>query len=184
MGQLYRLKTATTADKSSVGAVTEALAGTCYRARTVFRRTAHARSKICRDQDRENGFLKDGQITPEKRDSVESLGKYKAFFLVTADRDGVGSRGQNKFFAIDPGHSLEGNGRFLEVNDNFSFKPQSPASRIFPSLTTTRALRNFRGPWISAPCSNLERLSRRLFHQGTGDFPRRDRAASEDPQRT
>jgi hypothetical protein len=59
---------------------------------------------------------------------MEPLGKYKAFFLVTADRDGIGKRGQNKgfaggkFFAIDPGHSLEGNGKYLEISDDFSFK--------------------------------------------------------------
>ena len=59
---------------------------------------------------------------------MESLGKYKAFFLLTADRDGIGKRGQNKgfaggkFFAIDPGHSLEGNGKYLQISDDLSFK--------------------------------------------------------------
>ena len=85
-------------------------------------------------KEKSNGYIKDGQIVPPNGEKVESLGRYKAFFLVTADRDAVGSRGQNKgfvkgqgnmpgtFFAIDPGHSLEGNSRFLEVDDNFSFK--------------------------------------------------------------
>lgn len=143
MGQLYRLQTATTADKSSAGAVTEALANDLTRLAgipsqelTIVRgQYSDGHPKLMLEakfadgySDMERGFLKDGQIDPSKRNQVENLGKYKAFFLVTADRDGVGSRGQNKgfangqFFAIDPGHSLEGNGRYLEVDDNFSFK--------------------------------------------------------------
>ncbi|MBQ7607499.1 MAG: hypothetical protein IJU76_05965 [Desulfovibrionaceae bacterium] len=143
LGQIYRLQTATTADKASVGAVTEALANDLTRLAgipsqelTIVRgQYSDGHPKLMLEakfaegyKDMEEGFLKDGQVAPDKRESLESLGKYKAFFLVTADRDGVGSRGQNKgfakgqFFAIDPGHSLEGNGRFLEVDDNFSFK--------------------------------------------------------------
>ncbi|MBQ7584850.1 MAG: hypothetical protein IJU40_01200 [Desulfovibrionaceae bacterium] len=149
MGQIYRLNTATTADHSSAGAVTEALANDLTRLAGVPSQELN----IMRGQysdghpklmlmakfadgytDMENGYIKDGQIVPPNGQRVESLGKYKAFFLVTADRDAVGSRGQNKgfivkdngepgkFFAIDPGHSLESNGRFLEVDDNFSFK--------------------------------------------------------------
>ena len=148
-GQIYRLQTATTADKSSVGAVTEALANDLTRiigipsqelsiVRGVY---SDGHPKIMLEakfadgySDMENGYIKDGQIVPPAGENVESLGKYKAFFLVTADRDAVGSRGQNKgftkdpnggvsrFFAIDPGHSLEGNSRYLEVSDNFDFK--------------------------------------------------------------
>ena len=149
MGQIYRLQTATTADKSSVGAVTEALANDLTRiARIPSQQLSIVRGRYSDGhpklmleakfaegyKDMENGFIKDGQIVPPNGKQVGRLGRYKAFFLVTADRDAVGSRGQNKgftfgrngdpgtFFAIDPGHSLEGNGRFLEVNDNFSFK--------------------------------------------------------------
>ncbi len=149
MGQVYRLQTATTADKSSAGAVTEALANDLTRIAgvpsqelTIVRgQYSDGHPKLMLQakfaegyKDMENGYLRDGQIVPPDGEKVESLGRYKAFFLVTADRDAVGSRGQNKgfvkgrnnrpgtFFAIDPGHSLEGNSRFLEVDDNFSFK--------------------------------------------------------------
>lgn len=149
MGQLYRLQTATTADKSSAGAVTEALANDLTRLAgipsqelsIVRGQYSDGHPKLMLEakfaegyKDMENGYIKDGQIVPPNGESVQRLGKYKAFFLVTADRDAVGSRGQNKgfvqgqdgqpgtFLAIDPGHSLEGNGRFLEVDDNFSFK--------------------------------------------------------------
>ena len=148
-GQLYRLQTATTATNASAGAVTEALANDLTRLVGVPTQELSIvrgeysngypklmlEAKFADDyKDMENGYIKDGQIVPPAGEKVESLGRYKAFFLVTADRDGVGSRGQNKgfikgkegqpskFFAIDPGHSLEGNGRFLEVDDNFSFK--------------------------------------------------------------
>ena len=149
MGQIYRLQTATTADKSSAGAVTEALANDLTRLAgipsqelcIVRGKYSDGHPKLMLEakfaegyKDMENGYIKDGQIVPPNGEKVESLGRYKAFFLVTADRDAVGSRGQNKgfvqgvngqpgkFFAIDPGHSLEGNSRFLEVDDNFSFK--------------------------------------------------------------
>jgi hypothetical protein len=75
-----------------------------------------------------NGYIKDGRIVPPGNEKLESLGKYKATFLVLADRDAVGRLGQNKgfaggkFFAIDPGHSLEGNGKDLQIEDNLSFK--------------------------------------------------------------
>ena len=148
-GQIYRLQTATTANASSAGAVTEALANDLTRLAgipsqelTIVRgQYSDGHPKLMLEakfaegySDMEKGYIKDGQIVPPEGEKVESLGRYKAFFLVSADRDAVGSRGQNKgfvkgqdtepgrFFAIDPGHSLEGNSRFLEVDDNFSFK--------------------------------------------------------------
>jgi len=142
-GQIYRLQTATTADKSSAGAVTEALANDLSRLAGVpTQELSIVRGKYSDGHpkimlqarfaegysDMEAGFLKDGQVVPPEGAQTESLGKYKAFFIVTADRDAVGSRGQNKgfangqFFAIDPGHSLEGNSRYLELDDNFQFK--------------------------------------------------------------
>lgn len=148
-GRLYRLATARTALQSSAGAVTEALANDLTRLAGVpSQELAIVRGQYSDGHpklmleakfaegysDMENGYIRDGQIVPPNGEKVESLGRYKAFFLVTADRDAVGSRGQNKgfvkgqdgmpgmFFAIDPGHSLEGNSRFLEVDDNFSFK--------------------------------------------------------------
>ncbi|MBP3730347.1 MAG: hypothetical protein J6I40_02615, partial [Mailhella sp.] len=154
-GQIYRLQTATTADDSSAGAVTEALANDLTRIAgipsqelTIVRgQYSDGHPKLMLEakfaegyKDMENGYIKDGQIEPPQGEKTEGLGRYKAFFLVTADRDAVGSRGQNKgfikgkdgqpstFFAIDPGHSLEGNARFLEVNDNFFFKDTYGAS--------------------------------------------------------
>ena len=147
MGQLYRFQTRTTADKASAGAVTEALANDLTRLAGVPSQELEIVSGQYSDghpklmlsakfadgyKDMEAGMLKDGRVVkpadaPEDL-QMEGLGKYKAFFLVTADRDGVGSRGQNKgfidgkFFAIDPGHSLEGNGKYLEISDDLSFK--------------------------------------------------------------
>ena len=147
MGQLYRFTSRQSADTISAGAVTEALANDLTRIagvpsqelEIVRGRYSDGHPKIMlaakfKDgyKDMEAGMLKDGRVVkPKGADpnlEMESLGKYKAFFLLTADRDGVGKRGQNKgfaggkFFAIDPGHSLEGNGKYLEVSDDFSFK--------------------------------------------------------------
>ena len=142
-GTIYRLQTAQTADKISAGAVTEALANDLSRImgiptqdlRIVRAKYSDGHPKIMLQakyadgyKDLERGYIKDGRIVPPNGEKVEKLGKYKAFFLASADRDGVGSRGQNKgfakgkFFAIDPGHSLEGNGKYLEVDDNLAFK--------------------------------------------------------------
>ena len=38
-------------------------------------------------KDMERGYIKDGQIVPPDGEQVENLGRYKAFFLVTADRE-------------------------------------------------------------------------------------------------
>ena len=143
MGQIYRFQTRATADKISAGAVTEALANDLTRIAGVPSQEleivrgeysdGHPKLMLAAKfangyKDMEAGFLKDGRIVAPGSQKLESLGKYKAFFLLTADRDGVGKRGQNKgfvngkFFAIDPGHSLEGNGKYLEIADDFSFK--------------------------------------------------------------
>ena len=150
MGQLYRFTSRQSADKISAGAVTEALANDLTRLagvpsqelEIVRGQYSDGHSKIMLAakfangyKDMEAGMLKDGRAVPAPpgKDGVkgpdpEPLGKYKAFFLLTADRDGVGKRGQNKgfidgkFFAIDPGHSLEGNGKYLDISDDFSFK--------------------------------------------------------------
>ena len=114
-------------------------------------------------KDMEAGMLKDGRVVPPKDApadlEMEPLGKYKAFFLVTADRDGVGSRGQNKgfingkFFAIDPGHSLEGNGKYLDVSDDLSFKDTygrstKPRFKNFSVSMMTLALPSSLAYWI------------------------------------
>ena len=154
LAQYYRFDTAQSADDISAGAVTEALANDLTRLAGV----PSQELEIVRGQysdghpklmlqakfaegykDMEDGFIKDGRIVPPTRKNgkpveLESLGKYKAFFLLTADRDAIGKRGQNKgfaqgkFFAIDPGHSLEGNGKYLEISDDFSFKDTYGAS--------------------------------------------------------
>jgi len=147
LGQIYRLQTAASADSISAGAVTEALANDLTRIAgvpsqelTISRgeySDGHPKlmleAKFAKGyRDMEAGFIKDGRVVmppgayPDEK--PEALGKYKAFFLLTADRDGIGKRGQNKgfingkFFAIDPGHSLEGNGKYLDISDDFSFK--------------------------------------------------------------
>lgn len=144
-GKIYRLNVTKKADDISASAVTEALANDISRImgiptqelRIVRGKYSDGHPKIMLEakfangyKDLESGFIKDGQLVKPKDYpyDLEKLGKYKAFFLVTADRDAIGSRGQNKglingkFFAIDPGHSLEGNGKYLEVEDNLSFK--------------------------------------------------------------
>ena len=147
MGQLYRFTSRQSADSISAGAVTEALANDLTRLAGVpsqeleiVRGTysdGHPKIMLAAKfadgyKDLEAGMLKDGRVVkpagagPDLK--MESLGKYKAFFLLTADRDGIGKRGQNKgfvggkFFAIDPGHSLEGNGKYLKISDDLSFK--------------------------------------------------------------
>lgn len=85
--------------------------------------------------------MQDGVITQPKDPAsktyqslrVPDLGKYKILLLLLGDRDAVGSKGNNKglifrengaptFFAIDPGHSLEGNGPALAISEDFSFQ--------------------------------------------------------------
>ena len=149
LGQIYRLQTASSADSISAGAVTEALANDLTRVAGVPSQElqivrgqysdGHPKLMLAAKfaegyKDMEDGMLKDGRaVPPTNKDGTkgpdpEPLGRFKAFFLVTADRDAVGRRGQNKgfvngkFFAIDPGHSLEGNGKYLEISDDFSFK--------------------------------------------------------------
>jgi hypothetical protein len=64
----------------------------------------------------------------ESDTSITALGRNKIFMLALADRDAVGSRGDNKgrigntFAAIDPGHSLEGLMGFRNINSDFSFE--------------------------------------------------------------
>ena len=147
MGQIYRFTSRQSADTISAGAVTEALANDLTRIAGVPAQEleivrgqysdGHPKIMLAAKfkdgyKDLEAGMLKDGRVVkPAGADpnlQMESLGKYKAFFLVTADRDGIGKRGQNKgfaggkFFAIDPGHSLEGNGKYLQISDDLSFK--------------------------------------------------------------
>ena len=147
LGQIYRFQTRATADHISAGAVTEALANDLTRVAGVPAQEleivrgeysdGHPKLMLAAKfangyKDLEAGMLKDGRVVkPEGAPpnlKMEPLGKYKAFFLVTADRDGIGKRGQNKgfvdgkFFAIDPGHSLEGNGKYLKVSDDLSFQ--------------------------------------------------------------
>ena len=146
-GPIYRFTSRQSADTISAGAVTEALANDLTRIAGVPAQEleivrgqysdGHPKIMLAAKfkdgyKDLEAGMLKDGRVVKPKgapKDlQLESLGKYKAFFLVTADRDGIGKRGQNKgfadgkFFAIDPGHSLEGNGKYLQVSDDLSFK--------------------------------------------------------------
>ncbi len=142
-GFFYRNFRLTSADKASAGAVREALANDITRLLGVPAQElslvrgeysdGHPKLMLSAKfadgyQDLEKGFLRDGQAVPgEDGRPIEPLGKYKALFLALADRDAVGSHGQNKgirdgrFFAIDPGHSLEGNGKDLEIHDDLSF---------------------------------------------------------------
>ena len=148
-GFFYRSFRLTSADDASCGAVAESLANDLTRLSgvpaqelsIVRGKYSDGHPKLMLEAKFANGYhdfdnycLKDGRIVPpptangEPQVEIEDLGKYKAMFLLLADRDAVGSHGQNKgvvggrFFAIDPGHSLEGNGKDLEIRDDFSFK--------------------------------------------------------------
>ena len=143
-GAGYRLVSIVTADKASVGAVGEALANDVTRIlgipaqelSIVRGEYSDGRPKLLLQaqfadgyHDLEDGSIRDGQAMAAPGDAapLEPLGRYKAVFLALADRDAVGSHGQNKgivggrFFAIDPGHSMEHDGQYLEIRDDFSF---------------------------------------------------------------
>lgn len=148
-GSVMRYATSSSADSISVSAVSEALANDLTRLAGIPAQEL----EIVRGQysdghpklmvqakfsdgykDMDKGFIQDGRVVGN---NVESLGKYKAFFLLLADRDAVGKYGQNKgfvpgkdggdaqFFAIDPGHSLEGESKKLHISDDLSFKDTS-----------------------------------------------------------
>lgn len=148
-GAFFRAFRLTTADAASAGAVAEALANDLTRAMGVPTQElslvkgrysdGHEKlmlvSKFAHGyRDFDGNFLRDGRLVGRQDahgnviEQPEDIGRYKAMFLLLADRDAVGSHGQNKgivnghFFAIDPGHSLEGNGAALEIHDDFSFK--------------------------------------------------------------
>lgn len=148
-GAFFRAFRLTTANEASAGAVAEALANDLTRAMGVPTQElslvkgrysdGHEKlmlvSKFAHGyKDFDGNFLRDGRLVGRQDahgnviEQPEDIGRYKAMFLLLADRDAVGSHGQNKglvngqFFAIDPGHSLEGNGAALEIHDDFSFK--------------------------------------------------------------
>lgn len=148
-GAFFRAFRLTTANEASAGAVAEALANDLTRAMgvptqelsLVRGRYSDGHEKIMLVSKFANGyhdfdgnFLRDGRLVGRTDahgnviEQPEDIGRYKAMFLLLADRDAVGSHGQNKgivngrFFAIDPGHSLEGNGPALEIHDDFSFR--------------------------------------------------------------
>ena len=148
-GAFFRAFRLTTANAASAGAVAEALANDLTRAMgvptqelsLVKGRYSDGHEKLMLVSKFANGyrdfdgnFLKDGRLVGRQDahgnviEQPEDIGRYKAMFLLLADRDAVGSHGQNKgivngrFFAIDPGHSLEGNGAALEIHDDFSFR--------------------------------------------------------------
>lgn len=143
-GFFFRKFRLTTSDKASAGAVAEAfandltrMAGIPAQELSIVRgRYSDGHTKLMLQakfadgyKDLEDGFIRDGRIVNQNDGQpLESLGRYKAMFLLLADRDAIGSHGQNKgfrdgrFFAIDPGHSLEGNGQYLKINDDLSFE--------------------------------------------------------------
>ncbi len=152
-GTLYHHFRLTTADEASVGAVREALANDITRLLGVPAQElslvrgeysdGHPKFMLSakfaegyKDFDK-NYISEDGQVVTPPNLARPQLGQFKAIFLALADRDAVGSHGQNKglqtltgedgrqtlrFFAIDPGHSLEGNGKDLEISDDLSFR--------------------------------------------------------------
>ncbi len=136
----HHFRTTTTKD-ANVGAVSEVLANdlmasTGIPSQTLVLRQAgwsDGKSKLLLEGTMAKGysdldsFLRDGRLvqTDGTRLQLQDMGKYKIMLLLFGDRDGVGSRAQNKgcignqFFAIDPGHSLEG--KKLTFSTDFSF---------------------------------------------------------------
>ncbi len=148
-GAVYRAVRLTTADEASVGAAKEALANDLTRLLgvpaqdlTLVRgQYSDGHPKLMLEakfaegyKDFDGVYIEDGRIKADV--NAEPLGKFKAIYLALADRDAIGSHGQNKgfigdpddpnqkktFFAIDPGHSLEGNGKNMVIRDDLSFK--------------------------------------------------------------
>ena len=70
---------------------------------------------------------------PKLHTGIKDLGDKKVMMLLLADRDALGSKGGNKgfvgdqFFAIDPGHALEGKllSKRGDVHSDLSFDPAS-----------------------------------------------------------
>ena len=159
-GYVYYHRRVTTADKASIGAVSEAFANDLTRLLgvpaqdlTLVRgQYSDGHPKIMLEakfaegyHDFEDGFIEDGRTVG----NVEALGKFKAIFLALADRDAIGSHGQNKgvingkFFAIDPGHSLEGSGAKLAIKDNLSFVDTDFRSSVKVIDHFTKRFRNY-----------------------------------------
>lgn len=74
--------------------------------------------------------------------AVEGWGRNKILMLLLADRDAIGTRGDNKgrlgntFAAIDPGHSLEGYMSMRNIHDDFSFdQPRASKGMQFKNFT-------------------------------------------------
>jgi len=163
-GKFYHyFRTCTTKD-ANIGAVSEVLANdlmvkTGIPSQELVLRQAgwsDGRSKLLLEgtvakgyKDLDN-FLKDGRLVKNdgSRLQLRELGKYKIMLLLFGDRDGVGSRAQNKgcigdqFFAIDPGHSLEG--KRLTFSTDFSFTANSDFKNYGIFDDTPRA-EKFRG---------------------------------------
>ncbi len=208
-GFFYRNFRLTSADKASAGAVREALANDITRLLGVPAQElslvrgeysdGHPKLMLSAKfadgyHDLEDGFLKDGQAVPgEDGQPLEALGKYKALFLALADRDAVGSHGQNKgirngrFFAIDPGHSLEGNGKDLEIHDDLSFVDKG-AGRFekrflnFSVFDDDTRFNKFQGILKLRELSTSPRLSE-LFTKYKAEFNPNAEGISKDEQK-
>lgn len=140
-GVLYHYFRTTTTKDANVGAVSEVLANDLMAKagipsqELVLRHAgwSDGRSKLLLEGTMAKGycdldrFLRDGRLAngDGSRLELRELGKYKIMLLLFGDRDGVGSHAQNKgcignrFFAIDPGHSLEG--KRITFSTDFSF---------------------------------------------------------------
>ena len=139
-GVLYQHFVTVSTKGASVGAISEVLANDLM-VRTgipsqelVLRQGGWANGKqkllleatMAKDYSDLDVFLKDGRLVQNgTRMHLQDMGKFKIMLLLFGDRDGVGSRAQNKgcignqFFAIDPGHSLEG--KTVTFSTDFSF---------------------------------------------------------------
>ena len=116
-GAFFRAFRLTTANAASAGAVAEALANDLTRAMGVQTQElslvkgrysdGHEKlmlvSKFANGyRDFDGNFLKDGRLVGRQDahgnviEQPEDIGRYKAMFLLLADRDAVGSHGQNK----------------------------------------------------------------------------------------
>ncbi len=164
-GKLYHAFKTTSTKEATTGAVSEVLANDLMACsgipsqELVLRKGLWSDGKpklmlegtMAQDYRDLEDFLKDGRLVNAQagRLHLAELGKYKIMLLLFGDRDGVGSRAQNKgcindqfFFAIDPGHSLEG--KTLTFSNDFSFTANADFKNYSIFDDTSRA-EKFRG---------------------------------------
>jgi len=148
-------------------------------------------------RDLGDGFLKDGRLVPltdgqgNVLEEPEDIGRYKAVFMLLGDRDTIGSKGGNKgmvggkFFAIDPGHSLEGTSSEIEIRDDFSIKDTTVVKKVlvhrflnFSVFDDSTRAEKFKGILTIRDLRDSGR-ARNLFQSYRAKFPVGERGSTD-----